>query len=161
MYFTTFLDLERDGPTVVEIPGGTGPGIMIDSFSRNIVDMGPPGPHRGQGGKFLILPPGYEKADFDGLVPQGVYTVAESRSYAVWALVRGFLKDGKPDYSSQLFRNHMKIYPLSAAANPPKMEFIAGTGKDFNTVHAANYHFFEELHTYAPISELRCSCGAI
>ena len=32
VYFTTFLDLERDGPTVVEIPGGTGPGIMIDSF---------------------------------------------------------------------------------------------------------------------------------
>ena len=92
-------------------------------------------------------PPGYEEADFDGLVPQGVYTVAESRSYAVWALVRGFLKDGKPDYSSQLFRNHIKIYPLAAAANPPKMEFIAGTGKAFNTVHAANYHFFAELHT--------------
>ncbi len=147
VYFTTFLDLERDGPTVVEIPAGTGPGIMVDSFTRNVVDMGPPGPHHGQGGRFLILPPGYEKADFDGLVPQGVYTIAESRSYAVWALLRGFLKDGKPDYSSELFRNGIKIYPLSTAANPPGMEFIAGTGKDFNTVHAANYHFFEELHT--------------
>ena len=147
VYFTTFLDLERDGPTVVEIPAGSGPGIMIDSFSRNVVDMGPPGPHRGNGGKFLILPPGYEKADFDGLVPLGVYTIAESRSYAVWVLLRGFLKDGKPDYSSQLFRKGIKIYPLSTAANPPKMEFIEGTGKDFNTVHAANYRFFEELHT--------------
>ncbi|MGB5881334.1 MAG: DUF1254 domain-containing protein, partial [Thermoanaerobaculia bacterium] len=147
VYFTTFLDLERDGPTVVEVPAGTGPGIMVDSFTRNVVDMGPPGPHRGQGGKFLILPPGYEKADFDGIVPQGVYTIAESRSYAVWALLRGFLKDGKPDYSSELFRNGIKIYPLSTAANPPEMEFIGGTGKDFNTVHAANYHFFEELHT--------------
>ena len=103
VYATSFLDLKRDGPTVVEIPAGTGPGIMIDSFSRNVVDMGPPSPHHGQGGKFLILPPGYEKADLDGLVPQGVYTVAESRSYAVWVLLRGFLKDGKPDYSSQLF----------------------------------------------------------
>ena len=26
VYLTTFLDLERDGPTVVEIPAGTGPG---------------------------------------------------------------------------------------------------------------------------------------
>jgi hypothetical protein len=109
--------------------------------------MGPPGPHRGQGGKFLILPPGYEEADLDGLVPKGVYTFAESRSYAVWVLLRGFLKDGKPDYASKLFRDHIKIYPLSTAADPPKMEFIAGTGKNFNTVHAANYHFFEELHT--------------
>ncbi len=115
VYATSFLDLERDGPTVVEIPAGTGPGIMVDSFTRNIVDMGPPGPHRGQGGKFLILPPGYDESDFEGLVPQGVYTIASSRSYAVWLLLRGFLKDGKPDYSSQLFRNGIKIYPLSTA----------------------------------------------
>ena len=147
VYLTSFLDLERDGPTVVEIPAGTGPGIMVDSFTRNIVDMGPPGPHHGNGGKFLILPPGYEKADFDGIIPQGVYTFAESRSYAVWVLLRGFLKDGKPDYSSQLFRNGVKVYPLSTAANPPKMEFISGTGTEFNTVHSANFHFFEELHT--------------
>ena len=146
VYFTTFLDLERDGPTVVEIPGGSGPGIMIDSFSRNIIDMGPPGPHRGQGGKFLVLPPGYQESDLDGLVPQGVYTIAESRSYSVWALLRGFLKDGKPDYSSKLFREGIKIYPLAAAADPPEMEFINGTGEAFNTVHAANYQFFEELH---------------
>ncbi|MES0385535.1 MAG: DUF1254 domain-containing protein, partial [Hyphomicrobium sp.] len=95
VYLTSFLDLKRDGPTVVEIPAGTGPGIMVDSFTRNIVDMGPPGPHRGKGGKFLILPPGYDEADFEGLVPQGVYTIAKSRSYAVWLLLRGFLKDGK------------------------------------------------------------------
>ena len=146
VYLTSFLDLKRDGPTVVEIPAGTGPGIMVDSFTRNIVDMGPPGPHRGKGGKFLILPPGYEEADFEGLVPQGVYTFARSRSYAVWLLLRGFLKDGKPDHSSQLFRNGIKIYPLSAAVNPPKMEFIKGTGTEFNTVHSASYKFYEELY---------------
>ena len=146
VYFTNFLDLERDGPTVVEIPAGTGPGIMVDSFTRNIIDMGPPGPHRGQGGKFLILPPGYTEADFDGLVPKGVYSFASSRSYAVWVLLRGFLKDGKPDHSSKLFRNGIKIYPLSAAANPPEMEWINGTGTDFNTVHSASFRFYEELH---------------
>jgi len=146
VYVTTFLDLKRDGPTVVEIPGGTGPGIMVDSFTRNIVDMGPPGPNRGKGGKFLILPPGYDEADFEGIVPQGVYTIAKSRSYAVWLLLRGFLKDGKPDYSSQLFRKGVKIYPLSTAANPPEMEFIEGTGTEFNTVHSVNYKFYEELH---------------
>ena len=146
VYFTNFLDLKRDGPTVVEIPAGTGPGIMIDSFSRNIVDMGPPGPHHGKGGKFLILPPGYDKTDFEEIIPKGVYTIAKSRSYAVWVLLRGFLKDGKPDYSSQLFRNNIKVYPFRFAANPPKMEFINGTGKAFNTVHSASFKFYEELH---------------
>ena len=146
VYATSFFNLKKDGPMVVEIPAGTGPGIMVDSFTRNIIDMGPPGPYHGKGGKFLILPPGYDKADFDGIVPKGVYTIAKSRSYAVWLLLRGFLQDGKPDYSSQLFRKGVKIYPLSASANPPEMEFIKGTGTEFNTVHSANYKFYEELH---------------
>jgi hypothetical protein len=146
VYASSFLDLKRDGPTVVEIPAGTGPGIMVDAFTRNIIDMGPPGPHRGKGGRFLILPPGFNEADFKGIIPQGVYTVASSRSYSVWLLLRGFLKDGKPDYSSQLFRKGIKIYPLHTAAKPPKMEFIKGTGKPFNTVHSVNFKFYEELH---------------
>jgi hypothetical protein len=147
VYFTTFLDLKRDGPTVIETPAGTGPGIMIDAFSRNVVDMGPPGPHRGKGGKFLILPPGYDEADIEGFVPQGEYTIAKSRSYVVWALLRGFLKDGKPDFSSQLFRNGIKVYPLSEAAAPPEMEFINGSGSEFNTIHSSDSNFYEELYT--------------
>jgi len=45
-----------------------------------------------------------------------------------------------------LFRNGIKIYPLSTVTNPPKMEFINGTGTDFNTVHSASFKFYEELH---------------
>lgn len=53
-----FLDLERDGPTVVEIPAGSGPGTVNDAFVRFVVDMGTPGPDDGNGGKYLIVPPG-------------------------------------------------------------------------------------------------------
>ena len=41
-----FLDLERDGPTVVEIPPGCGPGTVNDAFFRFVIDMGAPGPDR-------------------------------------------------------------------------------------------------------------------
>lgn len=91
VYALAMLDLQRDGPTVVEIPPGAGPGTVNDAFFRFIVDMGAPGPDRGQGGSYLILPPGY-----DGDVPDG-YFVAKSRSYANWLILRGFLVDGKPD----------------------------------------------------------------
>jgi hypothetical protein len=47
VYITTFLDLERDGPTVIEIPGGSGPGIIIDAYSRYVTNLGPPGPDEG------------------------------------------------------------------------------------------------------------------
>jgi hypothetical protein len=62
VYASTILDLERDGPTVVEIPPKCGPGTVNDAFFRFVVDMGAPGPDRGQGGKYLILPPNYKKS---------------------------------------------------------------------------------------------------
>ncbi|MCZ6492355.1 MAG: DUF1254 domain-containing protein [Acidobacteria bacterium] len=140
VYITTFLDLKRDGPIVIEIPAGSGPGIINDAYFRYMTNLGPPGPDKGKGGKYLVLPPGYK-----GNVPGG-YFVAKSPSWVNWVLLRGFLKDGKPDFSSQLFRKGMKIYPLAQATNPPKMEFINGSKKVFNTVHSSDYKFFEELH---------------
>lgn len=56
VYCMVFLDLETDGPTVVEIPPGCGPGTVDDAFFRFVVDMGAPGPDQGKGGKYLILP---------------------------------------------------------------------------------------------------------
>jgi len=141
VYASSFLNLKEDGPTVVEIPKGCGPGTVNDAFFRFVTDMGGPGPDRGQGGKYLILPP-----DYDGEVPEG-YFVSKSRSYLNWLILRGFLVDGKPDYSVNMFKTGLKVYPLSAAENPPEMEFIDGSGKAFNTIHANNYEFFEELHT--------------
>src|ERR1700734_2576382 len=60
VYASVILDLEKDGPTVVEIPPGCGPGTVNDAFFRFVVDMGAPGPDRGKGGKYLILPAGYK-----------------------------------------------------------------------------------------------------
>ena len=140
VYCSSFFDVSKEGPMVIEIPPGTGPGTVNDAFFRFVIDTGPPGPDRAQGGKYLILPPGY-----DGEVPEGYFT-ATSTSGVNWLILRGFLKDGKPDFSSKLFREGLKIYPLAKAANPPEMKFFKGSGKAFNTIHSNDYNFFEELH---------------
>ncbi|MFL7891648.1 MAG: DUF1254 domain-containing protein [Anaerolineales bacterium] len=140
VYCSGFLDLERDGPTVVEIPQGCGPGTVNDAFFRFVVDMGAPGPDRGQGGSYLILPP-----EYDGKVPEG-YFVAHSPSFVNWVILRGFLVDGKPDAASTMFKTGVKIYPLKDKENPPQMEFVSISKKVFNTIHANNYVFFEELN---------------
>ncbi|MCW1923900.1 DUF1254 domain-containing protein [Luteolibacter arcticus] len=139
VYASVILDLEKDGPTVVEIPPGCGPGTVNDAYFRFVVDMGAPGPDRGKGGKYLILPPGYK-----GEVPSG-YHEARSPSYVNWLILRGFLVDGKPDAAARNFREGLKVYPLSQAGSPPAMEFINGSRKAFNTVHANNFEFYEEL----------------
>jgi hypothetical protein len=141
VYALAVFDLHRDGPTVVEVPPGCGPGTVDDAWFRFVIDMGAPGPDRGQGGKYLLLPPGY-----DGDVPDGYFT-AESPSYINLMVLRGFLVDGKPDAASQMFRNGIKIYPLSESQTPPTMEFINASGQLFNTIHANNVEFYEEVHT--------------
>jgi hypothetical protein len=140
VYASGILDLEKDGPTVVEIPAGSGPGTVNDAYFRFVIDMGAPGPDRGQGGKYLILPP-----DYDGDVPEG-YFVARSTSYINWLILRGFLVDGKPDAATEMFEKGVEIYPLASIDNPPAMKFISGSELEFNTIHANTYEFYGELN---------------
>jgi len=110
VYAVPMLDLKKDGPTVVEIPPGCGPGTVNDAYFRFVVDMGAPGPDRGKGGKYLILPPDY-KGDLEGPIggkEQEVngqkYFVAKSPSYVNWVALRGFLVDQKPDAAEKMFK---------------------------------------------------------
>lgn len=153
VYCSGFLHLDTDGPTVVEIPPGCGPGTVNDAYFRFVIDMGIPGPDRGQGGKYLILPPEYE-GDLEGpiggrkaTVEGEEYFVVQSPSYVNWVILRGFLVDGKPDASNTMFREGLKVYPLSRKADPPAMKFTGGSRRSWNTIHASNYEFYEELHT--------------
>lgn len=151
VYTSAFLDLQKDGPTVVEIPAKSGPGTVNDAYFRFVIDMGAPGPDAGKGGKYLILPPDY-KGDLEGPIGGKAatingesYFVVQSPSYVNWLILRGFLVDGKPDAATAMFKQGLKVYPLVKASNPPKMEFISGSGRSWNTIHANNYEFYEEL----------------
>jgi hypothetical protein len=139
VYAFNVFDLEKTGPLVIEVPAGSGPGTVNDAFFRFVVDMGAPGPDRGKGGKYLILPPGYE-----GEVPEGYYE-AKSTSYINAFILRGFLVEGKPDAAARTFSEEVKIYPLTEKANPPEMVIISGSDVHYNTIHANDYTFYEEL----------------
>lgn len=137
---------------MVEIPAGADPGTVNDAYFRFVIDMRAPGPDKGKGGKYLILPPDFE-GDLEGpiggkaqVIDGETYFDAKSTSYVNWVALLGFLVDGKPDAAAKMWRDGLKIYPLAKAANPPAMEFISATGKSFNTVHANTFEFYEELH---------------
>ena len=141
VYCAAFLDLQTDGPTVVEIPPGCGPGTVNDAFFRFVVDMGIPGPDQGKGGKYLIVPNEHQGRAAE----RWAYFVARSPSYVNLLILRGFLVDGKPDAASKMFREGLKVYPLAKAASPPAMEFINSSKVSFNTIHANNFEFYSEL----------------
>jgi hypothetical protein len=139
VYAFNAFDLKKTGPLVIEVPPGTGPGTVNDAFFRFVVDMGAPGPDKGQGGKYLILPPGYKGEEPDG------YFIARSPSYNNLLVLRGFLVDGKPDTAAKMFSEQVKIYPLSEKANPPKMVITSGSKVVYNTIHANDFTFYEEI----------------
>jgi hypothetical protein len=141
-YGTTTLDLREWGPTVIESPPGS-LCVVDDFWFRYVCDMGIAGPDRGEGGKYLFLPPG-----FDGDVPDGYFTYRPP-TYRNWVVLRAL--GGVPDMKKT------RIYRLADADSPPENEWIDLTVRTANTVHANDFSFFEEvdeLVQYEPIEAL-------
>ncbi len=115
-------------------------GIIDDHWFKYVGDFGNAGPDKGKGGKYLLLPPGYDEA-----VPEG-YVVLRSRTYGNLMFYRGFLDNGSTRMSLENTRKFYKAYSLADAANPPTMKFINVSGREFNTIHANDFHFYEEVN---------------
>ncbi|MGK2925772.1 MAG: DUF1254 domain-containing protein, partial [Lysobacterales bacterium] len=84
IYSVMWVDL-KDGPVVLETPPDV-LGIIDDHWFQYVADFGRVGPDKGQGGKYLLLPPGYK-----GDVPEG-YFVYRPKTYGNLVFWRGFLK---------------------------------------------------------------------
>src|SRR5210317_843951 len=138
IYTGTWLDL-KDGPIVVESPPNT-LGIVNDFWFRYVADLGNAGPDKGKGGKYLFVGPGYE-----GDIPEG-YFVSRSQTYGNFLIWRGFLVEGDPKPGIENFKKHARIYPLSRVNDPPEQKWVNMSGKAFNTIHANDFSFYEELN---------------
>ena len=136
VYALSWLDL-KDGPVVIDAPPQM-LGVANDMRMGYLVDIGLAGPDKGKGGKYLFLPPGYA-----GQVPEGYFVVKSPTVGVQWG-VRGFQKDGKTDEAVALMKQ-VKVYPLAQKDNPPKMEFLNGSGKEVDTIHSDNFSFYEAL----------------
>lgn len=126
------------GPVVAEIPPKV-LGLIDDFWYHWVVDVGITGADKGEGGKYLILPPGYK-----GDVPAGYHVVRPS-TYGNWLVFRSFLVDGSTQPGVESVKKHLKVYPLAAAANPPPMKFVNASGKPLNFVAPGDYAFWQML----------------
>ena len=103
-YTWIWLDL-KDGPLVLEVPPKV-LGAIDDMWYNYVTDVGFVGPDKGEGGKYLLLPPGY-----DGEVPTG-YFVVRPATFRVWVPWRSFLVNGDPKPGVDLVKKHTRIYHL-------------------------------------------------
>jgi hypothetical protein len=137
VYCVAEINVEH-GPTVMEVPPGV-LGPVDDAYFRWVTDVGFTGPDRGQGGKYLFLSPGHE-----GEVPPG-YHVVPTRSYRNWLLMRAFVIDGDLAKTAAHIKKHWRLYPLAEAASPREPHFVDLSGLQYNTIHANDFSFYEEL----------------
>ncbi|MEI6457033.1 MAG: DUF1254 domain-containing protein [bacterium] len=138
IYNITWFDT-HDGPVVIEVPAGV-LGVIDDFWFRFVTDIGPLGPDKGNGGKFLLLPP-----DYTGDVPDG-YFVLHSRTYGHWCFLRVFIESGDMETAVEYAKKNYRAYPLALAADPPAMNFINISGKYINTVHSNDFLFYNEVN---------------
>jgi hypothetical protein len=158
VYYVGVVNLS-EGPMVIEQPPD-GLGTINDMWFSWIIDIGRPGPDRGAGGKYLIVPPGY-----DGPLPEGGFFVAHSKTNRVLYAARAFLVDSDPAPAVANIKKNLKIYPYTPGTvgtsiatalegkvklgqNPPipETKFIEGSGKSFNTIPPSDYGFFEMIN---------------
>ena len=137
MYVFPHLNLKETGPVVVEVPPGM-LGAFNDAWFRYVQDIGPFGQDKGQGGKYLVIPP-----DYNNEIPDG-YFIVKSPSFRIFFFMRGSIADGIETAVANI-KEHLKIYPIDKKDNPPTMEYVSGSGKSFNTIHDNDINFYYDI----------------
>jgi len=158
VYVIGSLDLSK-GPMVIEVPPQV-LGTVQDAWFRWVIDMGLPGPDRGEGGKYLIVPP-----DYKGPLPEGEFNIAHSKTiHGIW-FARAFLENNDPKPVVERIKKFTKVYPYSPGGvgtpiaeflagkvelgritSPPPTVFHEGSSKVMNTLPPNDWTYYEMLN---------------
>lgn len=136
-----------DGPIVLEVPSGV-LGPVMDAYFRFVSDVGFTGPDQGQGGKYLFVHKGYE-----GDLPEDGYHIVKTPTYRNGLLMRAFVIDNDIPKTVAHVEANWKLYPYNKVSNVPEQHFVDLTGKQYNTIHANDFEFFEELDAAVQLEE--------
>ena len=144
IYVKPFFNTMYAGPMVLEIPpadGGSITGTIMDAWQAALEDVVPAGVDKGQGGKYLILPP-----DYKGTPPNG-YIVLPSMTYQGYALLRSILESGSDaDVAKAVaYAKRIKFYPLSQADKPAATTFVDAIDVVYDATIPYDMRFFRSL----------------
>ncbi|MDO3635995.1 DUF1254 domain-containing protein [Mycolicibacterium arseniciresistens] len=143
VYLMPFYDT-TDGPVVLEIPPageGSITGSVDDAWQCALEDVGPAGIDAGEGGKFLILPPGYQQDPPDG------YIALRSSTYSGYAILRSNLGGGTADdiADAVAYGRTVRFYPLEEVGDDPQTTFIDAADVLFDAEIPYDATYFEAL----------------
>jgi hypothetical protein len=137
-YIATFIDLKETGPFVVEVPPGLIAGMILDNWQRVLADLGVVGPDRGQGGKYLIMPPGYGPVEAPG------YFVVQATSRDVLAGFR--LLGGNPEVAIAELVPQIKTYTWTVEGTGEPMPARSAGDLEWSQMPPRGMAYWESLN---------------
>ncbi len=144
-YILTYWNMEN-GPIVVEIPPSTKDvgifGTLMDAWQRAIDDIGALGRDKGNGAKYILVPPGYDGP----LLSKAL--VYEQKTNNGWMALRPIIKGATPENLAKAaeFVKKIKIYPLNKADKQPKMKFVDLYDVPLEMTPVLDGSIYKEIH---------------
>jgi hypothetical protein len=107
-----------------------------------VTDLGLPGPDRGEGGRYLLVGPGY-----DGPLPEGGFYVSQVRTTRACLIGRAFMVDNDPAPAVEAIKQGFRIYPYTpGTAGTPVASFLAGRAPLAGQAAAGETRFVDAVH---------------
>ena len=141
IYGMVNVDLSQ-GPVVLEVPAGPGVGLIDDFWQRAITDFGLPGPDKGKGGKYLLLPPGY-----NGEVPKEGYFVLQGTMNNYNIMDRGLVENNDLAAAVNLIKN-LRVYPWGQRDNPKANKVFSMSAKTYDTTPPNGIEYWARLSAF-------------
>ena len=126
---------------MIEIPPGAIVGLLDDFWQRSLADVGLPGPDAGNGGTFLLLPPGY---DGEVLRPATSCSGRRCTTTTCWSAASSSTTTSPTPSSAS---GSVKVYPWSERENPTPNTFVSISGALIDTTPPGGLEFWARLAT--------------
>jgi len=143
-YTTGFFNCEKE-PLVVEVPPAGEKvsyfGTFVNAWDQPIEDVGPPGADKGEGGKYLLVPPGY-----NGDLPEEGFIIRQVDTYDMCIAFRPVLKNEGTYQDAADYAKLMKVYYLSEAANPPSTKSYDAYPTNFDCLPYYDFTFWQDIN---------------
>ncbi|WP_422377818.1 DUF1214 domain-containing protein [Roseibium sp.] len=147
------------GPLVIEVPAATDKvsyfGTIVNAWDVPIVDVGPDGHDKGKGGKYLMLPPGYDgEMTAEDLADAG-YMPFKTDTYEYGFSFRPRLYKDATDADAAAYAQTIKVYYLSEADNPPPNTYHEASEVPYDSLPYYNHTYFQDLNDYVQNNPIR------
>jgi hypothetical protein len=151
-YIAATSDL-RNGPVVLVIPAGnekaTIYGQILNAWQATIADVGPAGRDQGKGGKYLLLPPGYDQP-----VPED-YLPVTSETFRVAFVFRSVAGPNSSEADAYAYTKGLQMYPLAEAANPRPTKFTDGRLLPLHTMPFYDIRALQDIHDFINVEPVQ------